>query len=164
MKVYKIFRTATKALRRNPMRALLTTLGIVIGVGSVIAMMEIGAGSSAAIQKTIANMGANVINIRPGAASTGGVTFGSGSVTTLTPEDVEAILKDCPAVSEAAPIVRTRTQVVYGARNWVPTFIYGSNTSFLDVQGVDHRRGRDVQRAGCPQWQQGLRAGTYPGQ
>jgi len=134
MKVYKIFRTATRALRRNPMRALLTTLGIVIGVGSVIAMMEIGAGSAAAIQKTIASMGANVINIRPGAASSGGVTFGSGSVTTLSPEDVDAILKDCPAVRNAAPIVRTRTQVVYGARNWVPTFIYGSNTAFLDVQ------------------------------
>ena len=61
MKIYNTVRTAMKALRRNPMRALLTTLGIVIGVGSVIAMMEIGAGSSAAIQKTISSMGANVL-------------------------------------------------------------------------------------------------------
>jgi ABC-type antimicrobial peptide transport system permease subunit len=134
MKVYNTVRTALKALRRNPMRALLTTLGIVIGVGSVIAMMEIGAGSSAAIQKTISSMGANVLNVSPGAASSGGVTFGSGSSTTLTPRDCEAILRECPAVRDAAPLVHTRTQVVYGNRNWVPTFIYGSSPAYLDVQ------------------------------
>ena len=65
MKIYRTVRTAMTALRRNPMRALLTTLGIVIGVGAVIAMMEIGAGSSAAIQKTIATMGANVLLVLP---------------------------------------------------------------------------------------------------
>jgi ABC-type antimicrobial peptide transport system permease subunit len=134
MKIYRTLRTAMKALRRNPMRALLTTLGIVIGVGSVIAMMEIGAGSSAAIQKTISSMGANVLNVSPGAASSGGVTFGSGSTTTLTPRDSEAILRECPAVRDAAPLVHTRTQVVYGNRNWVPTFIYGSSPAYLDVQ------------------------------
>jgi ABC-type antimicrobial peptide transport system permease subunit len=133
MKIYRTVRTAMKALRRNPMRALLTTLGIVIGVGSVIAMMEIGAGSSAAIQKAIASMGANVLMVRPGTASSGGVTFGSGSAATLTPEDGEAILRECPAVRSAAPVVRSRTQVVYGNRNWVPTFIWGSTPSFLDV-------------------------------
>ncbi len=134
MKVYRIFRTATRALWRNPARSLLTTLGIVIGVGSVIAMMEIGTGSSAAIRKSIASMGANVLNLSPGAASSGGVTFGSGSVTTLTPQDVQAILKECPAVRSAAPLVHTRTQVVYGSRNWVPTYIYGSSPAYLDVQ------------------------------
>jgi ABC-type antimicrobial peptide transport system permease subunit len=133
MKIYRTVRTAMKALRRNPMRALLTTLGIVIGVGSVIAMMEIGAGSSAAIQKAIASMGANVLMVRPGTASSGGVTFGSGSAATLTPEDGEAILRECPAVRSAAPVVRSRTQVVYGNRNWVPTFIWGSTPAFLDV-------------------------------
>jgi ABC-type antimicrobial peptide transport system permease subunit len=115
------------------MRAMLTTLGIVIGVGAVIAMMEIGAGSSAAIRQAISSMGANVLMIRPGAASSGGVSFGSGSVTTLTPEDAEAILRECPAVKSAAPLVRTRTQVVYGNRNWVPTFIHGSTPAFLEV-------------------------------
>jgi ABC-type antimicrobial peptide transport system permease subunit len=134
MKVYRTFRTALRALLRNPLRAMLTTLGIVIGVGAVIAMMEIGAGSSAAIQKSISSMGANVLNIRPGAASSGGVTFGSGSTATLTPDDCEAILKECPAVKEASPIVRTRTQVIYGNRNWVPTFIYGTTPVYLDVQ------------------------------
>lgn len=134
MKVYKTVRTAMKALRRNPMRALLTTLGVVIGVGAVIAMMEVGAGSSAAIQKSISSMGANVLNVSPGAASSGGVTFGSGTTTTLTPEDCEAILRECPAIRNAAPLVHTRTQVVHGNRNWVPTFIYGSTPAYLDVQ------------------------------
>lgn len=134
MKTYRTFHTALKGLLRNPLRAMLTTLGIVIGVAAVIAMMEIGAGSSAAIQKSIASMGANVLNIRPGAASSGGVTFGSGSTTTLTPEDSDAILRECPAVRIAAPMVHTRAQVVYGNRNWVPTFIYGTTPAYLDVQ------------------------------
>ncbi|MDA8138177.1 MAG: ABC transporter permease [Desulfobacteraceae bacterium] len=133
-KSWRTFRTALKALLRNPMRAMLTTLGIVIGVAAVIAMMEIGAGSSASIQKTIAKMGANVLDVRPGAAASGGVTFGSGSTTTLTPEDADAIMRECSAVRAVAPLVHTRAQVVYGNRNWVPTFIYGSTPSYLDVQ------------------------------
>jgi len=133
MKIYRAVRAAIRALRRNPMRAMLTTLGIVIGIGSVIAMMEIGTGSSEALKKTIASMGANVLIIRPGAASSGGVTFGAGSVASLTPEDCESILRECPSVRNAAPIVRARTQVVYGNRNWVPTFIHGSTPAFLDV-------------------------------
>ena len=106
MKVYRTARTAMTALRRNPMRALLTTLGIVIGVGAVIAMMEIGTGSSAAIRKTIATMGANVLLVVPGTAASGGVSFGAGSVTTLTPQDGEAILRESPAIRNVAPIVR----------------------------------------------------------
>ena len=86
MKGYRAVRRAITALRRNPMRAMLTALGIIIGVAAVIAMMEIGAGSSSAIQKSISTMGANVLNLSPGAASSGGVTFGSGSSTTLTPD------------------------------------------------------------------------------
>jgi ABC-type antimicrobial peptide transport system permease subunit len=134
MKIYRTARTAMTALRRNPMRALLTTLGIVIGVGAVIAMMEIGSGSSAAIQKTIATMGANVLLIVPGTAASGGVSFGAGSVTTLTPEDGEAILRDSPAVRSIAPIVRARTQVVYGNRNWVPQQMIGTTAEFLDIR------------------------------
>jgi ABC-type antimicrobial peptide transport system permease subunit len=134
MKIYRTVRTALTALTRNPMRALLTTLGIVIGVGAVIAMVEIGNGSAIAIRKTIATMGANVLLILPGTAASGGVTFGSGSVTTLTPEDAEAILRDCPAVRNAAPAVRARTQVVYGNRNWVPLQMLGTTPAFLDIR------------------------------
>jgi ABC-type antimicrobial peptide transport system permease subunit len=134
MRLYSTARTAFTALRRNPMRAMLTTLGIVIGVGAVIAMMEIGAGASTALKKSIASMGANVLVVRPGTASSGGVSFGSGTTTTLTPEDCEAILRECPAVRNAAPMVRARAQVVYGNRNWVPNAIYGTTPAYLDVQ------------------------------
>jgi ABC-type antimicrobial peptide transport system permease subunit len=152
MIAYRTFRTALRALLRNPLRAMLTTLGIVIGVAAVIAMMEIGAGSSAAIRKSISSMGANVLDVRPGAASSGGVTFGSGSTQTLTPEDAEAIARECPAVSNVVPLVHTRTQVVYGSRNWVPTFIFGSTPKYLEVQNWTVAQGsfftdRDVANA-----------------
>jgi macrolide transport system ATP-binding/permease protein len=134
VRINRMFGTALTGLRRNVGRAALTTLGIIIGVAAVIAMMEIGRGSSTAIQRTIASMGASNLLVLPGTASSGGVTFGSGSVMTLTPEDSEAVASGCPAVRAAAPIVRARTQVIYGNRNWVPTYIYGSTPAFLDVR------------------------------
>jgi ABC-type antimicrobial peptide transport system permease subunit len=113
------------------MRAALTTLGIVIGIAAVIAMMEIGNGSSIAIKRTIASMGANTLLVLPGTASSGGVTFGTGSALTLTPQDAEAIASECPAVLAAAPIVRARAQIVYGNKNWVPVFIFGTSPDYL---------------------------------
>jgi ABC-type antimicrobial peptide transport system permease subunit len=116
------------------MRAVLTTLGIVIGVAAVITMMEIGNGASLAIQRTMASMGANTLVVVPGAANTAGINFGAGTMMTLTPQDAEAVGKECPAVGSVAPIVRARTQVVYGNRNWVPTYIYGTTPAFLEVR------------------------------
>jgi ABC-type antimicrobial peptide transport system permease subunit len=133
-KFYRVLRTAVRALRRNVMRSALTTLGIIIGVAAVIAMTEIGQGSSTAVQKTIASMGANNLLIMPGTASSGGVTFGSGSVITLTPQDGDAIARECPAVNSVAVVVRTRTQATFGNKNWVPLYIYGTTPSFLDVR------------------------------
>jgi ABC-type antimicrobial peptide transport system permease subunit len=133
-KFYRIIRTAVRALRRNAMRSALTTLGIVIGVSAVIAMTEIGQGSSTAVQKTIASMGANNLLIMAGTASSGGVTFGAGSVVTLTPKDADAIARECPAVSAVATVVRARTQATFGNKNWVPVYIYGTTPSFLDVR------------------------------
>ena len=130
----RTLRTALRGLGRNRMRSALTTLGIVIGVAAVIAMMEIGQGSSKSIQKTIASMGAANIIILPGAATFGSVVFGAGSTMTLTPGDCQAILDSCPAVRAVAPIVRSRTQVIYGNRNWQPDFIYGTTPEFLDVR------------------------------
>src|ERR1700733_16095078 len=102
-------KTATIALRRNVMRSMLTCLGIIIGVAAVIAMMEIGHGSSTAIQKSIASMGANTTLIMPGTAASGGISWGSGSSMTLTPEDCDAILRECPAVKNAAPMGRSKS-------------------------------------------------------
>ncbi|MGQ9687161.1 MAG: ABC transporter permease [Desulfobaccales bacterium] len=129
-----LLRTALLGLRRNVMRAALTALGIIIGVAAVIAMMEIGRGSASAIQATIASMGANNLMILPGTAASGGVTFGAGTIKTLTPQDAEAILKEAPAVRAVAPLVRARTQVVYGNRNWVPIYLYGTTPSYLEVR------------------------------
>src|SRR5262245_14212290 len=130
----KTFKMALHALGRNVMRSALTTLGIVIGISAVIAMTEIGQGSSAAVQKTIQSMGANNLLVMPGTAASGGVSFGAGSVITLSPEDAQVIEQECPAVSGVAPIVRARTQVVYGNRNWVPLYIYGTTPAFLEVR------------------------------
>ena len=129
-----MMRTAFNGLRRNYLRAGLTPLGIIIGVAAVIAMMEIGRGSSSAIQQTISSMGANVLLVLPGTASSGGVSFGGGSAMTLTPQDADAIARECPDVRGAVPIVRARTQVVYGNRNWVPVFIHGTSPGFIDVR------------------------------
>ena len=127
-------RTALGALRRNVMRSALTTLGIIIGVGAVIAMIEIGQGSKSAIQKTIASMGANNLLVNSGAAASGGVSYGSGSVLTFTPQDAAEIARHCPAVDAVAPIVRARAQVIYGNRNWVPMSIYGTTPDYLAVR------------------------------
>ena len=132
--IYRTLRMALHALRRNVMRSALTTLGIIIGVAAVIAMMEIGKGSSTAVQRTIKSMGADNLLIQPGTAASGGVSFGSGSVITLTPQDAQAIARECPAVGAVAPIVRARTQVVYGNKNWVPLYIYGTTPTFLEVR------------------------------
>jgi ABC-type antimicrobial peptide transport system permease subunit len=116
------------------MRSAMTTLGIVIGAAAVITMVEIGQGSATALRKTIASMGSNNLLIQSGTAASGGVSFGSGTILTLTPEDAEAILGECSAVANLAPLVRVRTQIVYGNRNWVPPYIYGTTPSYLDVR------------------------------
>jgi ABC-type antimicrobial peptide transport system permease subunit len=134
MKFFRILKTAVRALRRNVMRAALTTLGIVIGVAAVIAMMEIGNGSSLAIQRTIATMGAFNLLVFPGDRPAGGVSSGAGSSMNLTPLDAQAVLTECPSVSAAAPVVWARTQAVYGNRNWVPDNISGTTPAYLQVR------------------------------
>jgi len=134
MRLFKPVGTALRALRRNVMRAVLTMLGIVIGVGAVIAMTEIGQGSSAAMQKTIATMGANNVLLFPGSARSQGVSSGAGTTMTMTPDDAEAIARECPAVRHVAPIVGARAQVVYGNRNYVPVYILGVTPAYLEVR------------------------------
>lgn len=134
MKGYRTIRTALRALRRNPMRVALTILGIVIGIAAVIAMMEIGNGSSEMIKQAFAGMGTNTILVLPGAAASGGITFGMGSSMTLTPEDCDAIMQQCPAVLTAAPVVRAGGQIVYGNKNWTPPMIYGTTDQFLIIR------------------------------
>lgn len=134
MKFSRTVKTAVQALKRNAMRAVLTALGIIIGIAAVIVMVEIGQGSSAAIQSSIATMGANNIMIFPGTAASGGVSFGAGSIMTLTAEDSDAILREVGNVRAAAPVVRARAQLVNGSRNWVPQTISGTTPAFVDVR------------------------------
>src|SRR5208282_1498757 len=99
-----------------------------------IAMTEIGQGSSTAVKKTIQSMGANNLLVMPGTASSGGVSFGGGSVITLTPQDADAVARECPAVNSVATVVRARTQLTYANKNWVPLYINGTDPAFLDVR------------------------------
>lgn len=125
---------ALRSLRRNVLRSVLTTLGIIIGVASLIAIAEIGKGSETAIKQILESTGANSLLVQAGAASSNGVSLGSGTIKTLTPEDAEAILNECPAVDSLAPIVYARQQVVYGNKNWVPIYIYGTTPGLLRVR------------------------------
>ena len=116
------------------MRSALTALGVIIGVGAVIAMTEIGEGSKAAVQKSIASMGVNNVVVLPGAAMSGGVSFGAGSRPTLTPEDGEQLAQQCPAVSDFAPIVQTTAQLVNGRTNWKTQSVVGTTPNYLNVR------------------------------
>jgi ABC-type antimicrobial peptide transport system permease subunit len=132
--LYRTLRTALHALRRNVMRSILTCLGIIIGIAAVIAMMEIGQGSSATIQQTIASMGANQLLVYPQATSSGGVSSGAGTGLNLSPEDCDAILRECSAVKIAAPGVESRVQIIYNDKNWSPNQMLGTTAGYLVVR------------------------------
>jgi ABC-type antimicrobial peptide transport system permease subunit len=129
-----MLRVALRTLRRHIMRSLLTCLGIVIGVAAVIAIMEIGQGTSYMVQQTIASIGGSVIQIDPSHVVMAGVSMGNKSRATLTPDDCEAILRECSAVRYGAPSVDCRVQIVYGNRNWSPMNILGTTSDFLIVR------------------------------
>lgn len=116
------------------MRSALTCLGIVIGVASVITIIEIGQGTSYSIQQTIVAIGANVIQIDPEHVIIGGVSTGAGGKPTLRPDDCEAILRECSAVRYGAPSVDCRVQIIYGNRNWSPMNILGTTPDYLVVR------------------------------
>ena len=148
---------AARSLSRNALRsALLTTLGIIIGVASLIAIAEVGKGSWAEIRRILTKMGVDNVLVQAGAASRNGVSLGSGSVKTLTPEDAEAILRECPSVACLAPIVNGRGQVVRGNRNWVPSSFIGTTPGFLRVRDweemADGEAFTDDGGAATPPW------------
>src|SRR4051812_17836930 len=132
--LYRIVRTALHDLRRNLMRSSLTCLGIMIGIASVIAMAEIGQGTSYTVQQSIASMGANQIGIDPNRGATRGISAGAGAGVTLTPEDCDAILHDCPAVRYAAPSVDCHVQLIYGNKNWSTGGFKGTTPQYLLVR------------------------------
>ncbi len=135
-----IIRVAFNALGRNKMRSILTMLGIIIGVGAVIAMVSIGQGAQATIQQQIASAGSNMLFVSAGSWNHGGVRSGAGTSSTLTVEDFQAIQRECSAVKYASPVVRTSAPVVFGNQNWF-TNIQGVNTYFPQIRLWDVDKG-----------------------
>ncbi len=125
----------------NKMRSSLTMLGIIIGVGAVIAMVAVGSGASKKISEQISSMGSNLLIILPGATSAGGVRMGAGTQPTLSMGDAEAIVRECPAVSDVAPVLGGVAQVVYGHMNW-STGITGTTPGMLIVRDWELSSGR----------------------
>lgn len=134
-------RISFRALKRNKMRSALTMLGIIIGVGAVIAMLSIGMGASRRITEQISSIGSNLIMVLPGATTSAGVRMGSGTQTTLTIDDAEAIQKECPAVALAAPIHNGVAQVVFGSQNW-STGVIGTTPGMLEIREWTVEAGR----------------------
>jgi putative ABC transport system permease protein len=135
MSIWATFKIALRALSRNKLRSSLTMLGIIIGVGAVIAMVGIGQGASASIQSQIANLGNNMLNIFSGSSNSGGTRGGFGSSNTLTPEDIIAIELECPSVKAASPTVRANGQLVFGNQNWAASSgIQGTNEKFPEIR------------------------------
>jgi ABC-type antimicrobial peptide transport system permease subunit len=135
LRTLRTVKLALRALRRNVMRAALTTLGITIGIAAVITMVEIGRGSSTAIQRTIASMGANVLNIDPSDALKAGVRTGTGGQVTLIPADSDAIRRNCSAIRWSAPSVDSHhAELVYGNRNWSPWNVLGTTPEYLKIR------------------------------
>ncbi len=133
-RAHRTFGTALHALRRNVMRSALTCLGIIIGIAAVIAMMEIGGGSSRAVEQAIASLGAGVVQIDPADVSVGGVSSGRGGRVTLTLDDAEALRRECGSLKGVAPSVDCWGQIVYGNRNWRPGRILGATPDYLAVR------------------------------
>lgn len=125
--------SALRMLRRNPLRAGLTMLGIVIGIGAVVAMVSLGQGATASVQAEIASLGTNVVIIVPGATTVGGVRGGLGSISTLTVDDAQEIEKKIGGVTTVMYATRSVLQVVHENKNW-STIVLGTTPEFTDIR------------------------------
>jgi putative ABC transport system permease protein len=131
-----IFRTlviAMRALLRNKLRSFLTTLGVVIGVGAVIAMVAIGEGAKAQVEQQFAAMGSNLLIVMPGSTSSGGARGGFGSMPTLTWDDLRAIQTEVSTVRAAAAVLRSTSQLQSEDQNW-STSINGTSPEYFDIR------------------------------
>lgn len=131
MNLSAIFGEALRALRQNRLRTGLTMLGMIIGVAAVVLMLSIGQGARTKINETIAAMGSNLLLVVPGAMSSGGFSFGSGSVRTLTINDAHAIA-ELASIRATAPVTSGTVQLNYAAKNW-STLITGTTPEYFEV-------------------------------
>jgi putative ABC transport system permease protein len=133
MRIASTLKIAFRALQRNKLRSVLTALGIIIGVGAVIAMTGIGNGAKAQVEAQIASLGENVILIFPGGTAPNGLRTGWGNAGKLKIADAEAIRREIPNVTVVSPEVRTTSQVVAGSQNWMTTII-GESPDYFDLR------------------------------
>jgi putative ABC transport system permease protein len=133
MRLASTFKIAGRALRRNKLRSALTALGIIIGVGAVIAMVSIGNGAKAQVESQIASLGENVILIFSGSTTSSGIRTGWGGAGTLKIEDAEAIRREIPAVTRVSEEVVSTAQVSAGNQNWF-TRIYGESADYFELR------------------------------
>lgn len=133
MNIISLISLSLKALQRNKLRAFLTMLGIIIGVGAVIAMVAIGQGSKKSIQDQIGAMGSNMITIRPNSNVTGGVRLDASTLQILTEEDIKALKKQAQHINAISPAVSSRGQVINAAYNW-STILQGVSPEYLDIR------------------------------
>jgi putative ABC transport system permease protein len=133
MNLGNVMPIAVTALMRNKTRSFLTTLGVIIGVASVISMVAVGEGAKARVSGVFAAMGTNMLIVLSGSTSMGGVSGGFGSLPTLTWEDLQAIRKQAPAVRWAAPAQMTKSTIMAEDQNWT-TSITGTSSEFFDVR------------------------------
>jgi putative ABC transport system permease protein len=142
MKIINLIRIALRALQRNKLRAFLTMLGIIIGVGAVIAMVAIGQGSKKSIQDQLSSMGSNMITVRPNSnqAAGGGARLDASTVQSLTVDDIKAIQSQAQYINAVSPAVQGRGQAINGALNW-PTTMQGVSPNFLDIRNWPLKEG-----------------------
>lgn len=140
MRLFNLLKIAYKAIVLNKTRTLLTMLGIIIGVASVIAMLAIGEGSKESIRASISSMGSNMITIRPGTDDRGPARGSGGNVQTLTLQDYEVIKEQSELLSYSTPVVNSGGQVISGSKNW-PSTIYGVYPEYLNIKVVDLQNG-----------------------
>jgi len=133
MDLLSTFRLALRALARNKLRSGLTMLGIIIGIGAVIAMVGIGQGADKQIQDQISALGSNMLFVGSGSINRGGMRMGAGATKSLTLEDAAAIRKECPAVQAAAGGSQTGAQIVYGNENW-GTQVNGTEAGYFPIR------------------------------
>ncbi len=139
-------RIALRALGRNKLRSFLTMLGIIIGVGAVIAMVAIGEGAKALVRAQIASLGTNLLVILPGTVTLGGARTGAGGVPTLVDSDAKAIMEEVPLISRASPVVRQVQQVIASDQNW-STAVQGVAPEFQQIRDWQVERGRFISQA-----------------
>jgi putative ABC transport system permease protein len=143
MTVVQSMRIALRALRVNKLRSALTMLGIIIGVGAVIAMVGVGAGAQARVAEQIQSLGSNLIIVLSGSVTSGGLRLGHGSQLTISEDDATAIAREVPAVQVAAPTTRGSAQVVYGNLNWSTT-IHGVTADYAEARDWPVIAGRPI--------------------